>query len=451
MSSIVNEYSICSDKKEGDHKIFLNEDFVLRPEFKDTLRQIKQIVKHPSISHARIMPDCHYGSGCCVGLTSHLTEKILPRLIGGDIGCGILTYNLHKYEKSINLEKIDRDIRSVIPLGNANYKHYVTDRDIEDLCAASDLEADHFIDSYEDKFGIDISQFKPDYSPDWLKKKCKQIKINYDMVLKSLCTLGGGNHYIELDKDEKDIYLTIHSGSRAFGGKICRYHQDKIDKNCKLDWVKYNHKLRQINKTYKNRPEEKLQLTEKLIEEFTTYDHPDYLEGEESYEYFFDMIFCQKFAQLNRFLMLRRIIEGKMAIEYDPEDMIESIHNYIDFRDLVIRKGAISCHQDQLCIVSWNMSEGISICEGKTNNQDWNMSAPHGAGRDFSRADAEKRFTLKEFQESMKDVYSTSICKDTIDESPMAYRDPEIIINSIQSSITIKKHLKSILNIKALE
>lgn len=448
MSSEVSENIYISE--EGNYKIFLDRKYVKSKEFKDTLSQIDRTVRHPTMEHVRLMPDCHYGSGCCVGLTSQLNTKVLPRLIGGDIGCGILTYSLHKYEKTLKLEKLDKDIRSIICLGTTNNKEYANKNDIDDLCKASQHEAVEFALAYKNKFGVNIDSYIPKYSPEWFQKKCKEIKINYDMVLKSLCTLGSGNHYIEINTDGKTNYLTIHSGSRAFGGKICKHHQDKIDTKRELDWEKYNHKLRQVKKTYKKNPHEMERIIENLKQEFTPQKHEDYLEGEEAYLYFFDMIFAQKFAELNRFLMLRRVLEEVFYIQFDEKDKIQSIHNYIDFRNMILRKGAISCHKGQKCIISLNMRDGILICEGKTDNEDWNLSAPHGAGRNFSRGEAESRITLKQFQESMKDVYSTSVVKQTIDESPDAYRDTQLIVDSISNTIEIKSHLKAILNIKAL-
>ena len=201
------------------------------------------------------------------------------------------------------------------------------------------------------EFKEDIYNYVPQYSIEWFKAKCTQINLNYNLALQCLSTLGGGNHFIEVNKNKLgQLYITLHTGSRTFGHKICCYHQYKIDETKYFDWSAYHEGLKDISRKTKEPKMIKI-MTDHLLTEINSKRHTDYLENEESFEYFFDMIFAQKFAKLNRKLILTRILKA-LNITYREENVIESIHNYIDFNDNIIRKGAISAHKDQLCLIS---------------------------------------------------------------------------------------------------
>jgi tRNA-splicing ligase RtcB len=446
---IINmEYDLSDPEKGIDAKVFLNRENIND----ETLNQIKNLIKQPYVKHARVMPDCHFGGGACVGFTCVLTDKIVPRLIGGDIGCGISTYKLADYTKEMRFEKIDKQIRDNIPLGASMHNSQsVKHDDLLQLCKIAKETAVNFAKAYEDKFKVDIKKWIPNYSIEWFRNKCKEIKINHDNVLRSLGTLGSGNHFIEINIDQnKCYYLTLHSGSRGFGQKICSLHQDKIDKAKEFDWEGEAKESRRLKKLNKKDPINLAKELDGIKAKYTKVSHADYLEGEEAYLYYFDMIFAQKYAQLNRFLMLRNVLTNVFNVEYKAEYLAESIHNYIDFNDFIIRKGAIACYKDRKSIVSLNMRDGIWICQGKTDNEETNYSSPHGLGRNWSRAEASHSVSLKEFQESMKDVFSTSVVKETIDESAFAYKNPELIKQCIEPYINILEHLKPVLNIKAL-
>jgi tRNA-splicing ligase RtcB len=442
-----------------DEKVWVIKDgntdskvFIPRTEIDtETRKQIRSMILHPSISHSRIMPDCHRGVGCCVGFTFNLGDKIVPNYIGGDIGCGILTYNIGflRDNNKNKLHKIDSKIREVVPMGNGKFciwqEPCVKDEDLEKLVKDANEDALKFIKQYKEKFEIDLTEYKPEYSIDWMKELCIKINSNYEYDLKCLGTLGGGNHYIEMNVDKVDNrYITIHSGSRSFGGKICRHHQDKITKERKIDWEEVDlqsKKIRRIHKASDFIKKEK----DKMWKDIHERRHEPYLEGEEAYLYFFDMIFAQKYAQLNRRLMLRNILD-RLGFDYNEETVIESIHNYIDFNDFIVRKGAIPAHEGQKCIISLNMRDGILMCKGKG---DWNYSSAHGAGRLLMRSQAFQKLSMKKFKEEMKDVFSTSVVPSTLDESPMAYKDTEFIKEAIGDTVEILEQLKPILNIKA--
>jgi tRNA-splicing ligase RtcB len=390
--------------------IFLNKEDI-EPE---TIKQIKKIMENPSISNIKIMPDCHPGTGCCIGFTSELIDKIVPNLIGGDIGCGIIVYpvaNLIKRDKDI--VKLEKAIKILVPMGNGHEqihkKPIIEENQLQDFFSMAKETAVLFSEKYQIKFNIDISKYIPEYSIDYFKNLCETIGSNFKQDMCSLGTLGGGNHYIEVNQDVKSKdniqYISVHSGSRNLGMKICQYYQNKIEDK-------------------------------------------SYLEGEFMYRYYFDMIFAQIYAKMNRLAILSLILTN-YGHTLDSKSIIESIHNYIDFNDFIVRKGAIAAYKDNLCVVSLNMRDGILICEGKSN-QNWNYSSAHGSGRLLSRNKAKNKLSLKEFKNSMKDVYSTSISLDIIDESPMAYKDTELIKKALEPTVDIKMHLLPLLNTKSI-
>ncbi len=418
----------------------------------ETMKQIKNMVRHPAIKKARIMPDCHRGIGCCVGFTSELTEKIVPNFVGGDIGCGILTYPMPNL-KTRNLKQLESRIRQYVPLGSGHTsvheKPVVNDEELNALFEKAQVEAQLFATAYQNKFGASIDNFIPNYSNEWLTTLCKTIGSDYTYDMRCLGTLGGGNHFIEVNENKQGIpYLTIHSGSRSFGSHVCRYHQMKIDNTKDFDWDQFDDEVKQVKRKVKE-PKELKKCVDSIKEQLNDKRHPPFLEGEEAYRYFFDMIFVEKYAELNRRLMLKMILEGFGNYEYKEEDIIESIHNYIDFQNLVLRKGAISARAGEQCIISLNMRDGILLCVGK-GNEDWNCSAAHGAGRVVPRQKAFQKFSMKQFEKEMKDVYSTSVVPSTLDECPMVYKDTELIKSALGPTVTILEQLRPLINVKGL-
>ncbi len=355
-----------------------------------TKNQIQNILNHPAFqnTYIAIMPDCHKGKGSVIGLTMKLNDYIIPVLIGVDIGCGIESYCLGNID--IDYVQLDRFIRKNIPSG---YK--VHEKLIVNTC--------------HDAFGNLIYQV------------CQKTEQDYNRVLRSIGTLGGGNHFIEVDEDPQGRkWLTIHSGSRNFGYQVANYHQNKAKELMKKMF---------IGDAYKEL-------------EFLPIN-----EGGE--KYLEDMKIAQKYAEMNRYVMMSKIVGDFFKMRLD-NDYIKSIHNYINFKDKIVRKGAISAHEGERMVIPFNMRDGIAICKGKGNSK-FNYSAPHGAGRVMSRTRAKELITLEEFKECMEGIYSTSVNKSTLDEAPQAYKDKDLIVRNITETVDIEFFMKPVYNFKAQE
>jgi tRNA-splicing ligase RtcB len=441
-SSLVSEAKVFLDKFSID---------------KGTMSQIKYMIAHPSVDRVRIMPDCHRGKSCCIGFTSKLTDKVVPNFIGVDIGCGIVAYPLNKTlaEIGITVERLEYIMRSSTPMGTTDgcihpLGGVVSDQDLINMCTDADIEANNFAQAYGETFGINIWDSIPPYSIDWLKQKCQTISMGYQYMIQSIGTLGGGNHFLEVNVDaNQKLYITIHTGSRSFGSHVCHYHQEKINATKYFDRDEYLEKMKNVKRHIKDPKMLKI-YSDDIAGKLNDARHTDYLTAKESYEYYFDMIFAQKYAQHNRMTILRRILQHPDLHEpYNADQTIESIHNYIDFTDLIMRKGAISTHLDNLCVISLNMRDGILLCRGK-GNEDWNYSSAHGAGRLLTRTESAAKISLEDFKSDMQGIYSTSVNQFTIDESPKTYKDSQMIISMLTDSVDIIEQLKPILNIKAL-
>lgn len=369
----------------------------------------QEFVKNSKI---RIMPDVHAGAGCTIGTTMTVTDKIVPNLVGVDIGCGMETILLG--EKSVDLEKFDRFIYDNIPSGmNIRKKPH--------------------------KYSLDIE----------LEKINCWGQVNQYRAIKSVGTLGGGNHFIEIDKDDEDnLYLVIHSGSRHLGKEVAEYYQEQAYKELNHNSKRYLDEIIQ-NLKAQNRQSE-IESTLKEVKSQVITDIPKmlaYVEGDLFHQYIYDMKIVQKYAVLNRKAMADELIQG---LGLTVKEEFTTIHNYIDTDSMILRKGAVSAKAGEKLLIPINMRDGSLICIGK-GNDDWNCSAPHGAGRLYSRTQAKKNFTVNEFQKSMDGIYTTSINEDTLDECPMAYKTMDDIVNNISPTADIVKIIKPIYNFKAGE
>lgn len=368
----------------------------------------------------RIMPDVHSGKGCVIGFTADLGEKVIPNIVGVDIGCGMLCVELGNIE--LDLEKIDKVINNVIPAGRNIREHKLVDfKEINDLYCLRELK--------------DIKKFN-----------------------RAIGTLGGGNHFIEIDvDDENNKYLVIHTGSRNLGKQVADYYQNLAIELCSEKEELYQRK-HQIIKEYKEQGrKDEIQKVLKDLEKEYKNNKPAlpkelcYLYGEFREKYLHDMRICQKYASCNRVNIAHEIVKNYLdKKQYGAFEwiMFETIHNYISFEDNIVRKGAISAKKREKVLIPINMRDGSIIAIGKGNN-DWNQSAPHGAGRIMSRMKAKETFKLEEFKESMKDIYSTSVVKETIDEAPFVYKPMQEIIDNIQDTVEIQKIIKPIYNFKS--
>lgn len=356
----------------------------------------------------RIMPDTHAGAGCTIGTTMTISDKIVPNMVGVDIGCGMETIKLKA--KNIELTKLDKIIHEYVPAGfdvrDTNHK-YANDIDLEQLIC---------------KKGVNLSRAKL-----------------------SIGTLGGGNHFIEVNKDNKgNLYLVVHSGSRNLGKQVAEYYQDAGYN----ELIRKNDIVPEIIAKLKSEGREKeiqSEITKVVPQKFNR--QLAYVEGETFNSYIADMKLVQKFAVLNRKAIIDEIAKH---MDFKIDEQFTTIHNYIDTDNMILRKGAISAQKGQKVLIPINMRDGSLICIGK-GNSDWNYSAPHGAGRLMSRTKAKECITLHEFKESMKGIFSTTVNKSTIDESPMAYKPMDEIIENIQGTVEIIDIIKPIYNFKAAE
>lgn len=398
----------------SDLKIFTDN---IEPE---ALNQIYELIKQPAFEDCkvRIMPDVHAGKGCVIGFTADLGDKVIPNIVGVDIGCGMGVLELGNID--IDFVELDDIVRKYVPCGmNVHDKEQgrVTENIVNRLY-------------------------------------CKDRLRNVDWIKRSLGTLGGGNHFIEIDIDnEGNKYLIIHSGSRNLGKQVAEiYQQMAIDdtsgrSNFKEDSVnlireyKANGREKEISKAIK-------ELREKY--ENNVPKELSYLVGEHREMYLHDMKLCQEFARINRMEMLSTI-SHYIGWETDKStQMFETIHNYIEHETNMVRKGAISAKQGEKVLIPLNMRDGCIIGIGK-GNPDWNYSAPHGAGRIMSRSKAKENISLSDFENSMCGIYTTSVNQSTIDESPMAYKPAKEILENIKDTVDVVKVIKPVYNFKASE
>ena len=361
-------------------------------------------------SRIRLMPDVHAGAGCTVGTTMTITDKVVPNLVGVDIGCGMETARLR--EDRLELQKLDKLIQERIPSGFAvrSAAHrYAGQIDLEELC-------------------------------------CFQ-HVQMLRAEKSIGTLGGGNHFIEVDRDEEgQLYVVIHSGSRRLGLEVAKYYQEEGYKalnqtdQASLDRLAAEMRAagrqKEIQKELKRRKSQKLTRIPRPLA---------YVAGALFDQYIHDMKLVQRFAQLNRQAMLDEIVKG---MKLHVEEQFTTIHNYIDTDAMILRKGAVSAKAGERLLIPINMRDGSLLCVGK-GNEDWNCSAPHGAGRLMSRGEAKQSFTVSEFKKQMDGVYSTSVGRATLDECPMAYKPMEAIVDNIAPTAEIQRIIRPIYNFKA--
>lgn len=417
------------------------------------MKQIYNIVNHPAFTeHIAIQADAHAGSGCVVGFTMPLTDKIVPSIVGVDLSCGVLCVNIGK-DIPMKLDKLNTLIKKNIPMGTKTHEESVVNFNKEYKWDEANDMLKKFIVNYNNKFGTEFEPIILDYK--YFINLLKRVGSN-DNAIKSVGTLGSGNHFISIEKSEnnEDNWILIHSGSRNLGKKVCEYHQkiakksldDKrnIDLKSKIDHI--------VNNTEdKSKISSLIKDSKKELGIFLSdvnINGLEYLEGKECMDYFIDMIFMYYYSYLNRWTMMN-IILNILNIK-EIKDVIHSVHNYIDFKDMIIRKGAVSAHENEKLIVPLNMRDGSLICVGKSNVK-FNYSSPHGAGRVMSRGEANRKVDLDKFKESMKGIYSTSVGKDTLDESPFVYKSAKMIESAVGDTITIIDRIKPILNIKSSE
>lgn len=389
----------------------------------------------------RIMPDVHAGKGIVIGFTMPITTMLSSLHVGVDIGCGMLSARFSgSYKKKLDLVKMDIEVKNEVPMG---FNIHETGQFLTIPYKEVQEVADRFVVKYNEKFGT--SYVAPTYNDKWLAKKLKDIKIEESKFWNAIGTLGGGNHFLEMGVDSNgDYWFTIHCGSRNFGLKVADYWTNVAKSQLSVTPDVYNKEMDDIklNTFPKNLIPKKL---EELRNKYKMGINKEYLLGDNMIGYMFDMIFAQKYAEWNRQTILE-IVQRILDIDKFDE-VISTIHNYIDPKDMIIRKGAVASYVGQKLIIPFNQKDGILICEGKSN-PDWNQSAPHGAGRKWSRSKAKTMVTVAQVEESMKGIYTTSVCKETLDESVFAYKDSKIIEELIEPTATILDRIVPLWNCK---
>lgn len=410
--------------------------------------QIYSFVNHPAFTNpVAIMCDAHAGKGSVIGFTMPMTNKIIPNIIGVDIGCGVLSINIGK-NLPIPLEKIDYKVRQRVPFGMEIHDKSVINMEREFPWHQVNTLAQKFSTAYREKFGLKI--VAPHYDINWFMSKCDKIRNGgVRRFINSIGTLGAGNHFQELGiSDDGNYWFTIHTGSRNLGKCICEYWQGIAEKSFEKD-SKDEH-LKKIE-DLKNTISDKKELYTK-IKEAKENRKPgiklkgcEWLEGENATNYLFDMIFSQIYAEVNR-KYIANIVCDVLGVK--PIDFIETVHNFIDFRDFIIRKGAVRSYSGERFLLPFNMRDGILICNGKSQIE-WNFSAPHGSGRIMSRAQAKEKINVEEFKQQMSGIYSTSVGSGTLDEAPDAYKPSHIIQEAVKPTADIIGRIKPILNMKS--
>lgn len=393
-------------------KIFANEIEELAKQ------QIEHFASLPAFANSkiRIMPDTHAGKGCVIGFTANITDKVIPNVVGVDIGCGMHVVKLDNID--IDYKQLDDFIKNNIPAGN-NVRQSPINCTVHSWCI--------------DKLAV------------------KDKLLNKPRLEQSMGTLGGGNHFISIEEDESGCkYLIIHTGSRGLGKRVADIYQKMAVDHCSdpdytqelISTLKkcglHKHISSLVNE-YKNREIDDIADPETA-----------YLEGKDMENYIEDMHICEYWAYENRKQIAKEIVEY-LGLNYKhimlKDKVFETVHNYIDDENIV-RKGAVAAHEDELLIIPLNMADGSLICLGK-GNEDWNFSAPHGAGRRMSRNAARWLLDMDDFMKKMDGIYTTTACKSTIDEAPGAYKDAQSIIDQIQDTVTIVTRLKPVYNFKA--
>ncbi len=382
----------------------------------EAIEQIRRMCDYPMTegSRIRIMPDVHAGKGCTIGTTMTIKDKAVPNVVGVDIGCGMYTVNLGKEE--IDFEKVD--------------------------------EAAHFIPS-----GMNVWEGRQERF-DLTVLACYRELKDTKRLGRSLGTLGGGNHFIEIDEAADGTkYLIIHSGSRNLGKQVAEHYQ-KLAVYLDRGYGEYFEKREEIIRTYKEqgRRSEIQEALKELQRKFhgSEASMPEdlcFLSGKYLAEYLHDVEVCQAYARRNREKMAEIILERTGLA---GGEAFHTIHNYIDTEEMILRKGAIAAHDGEKVLIPINMRDGSVLAVGK-GNPEWNFSAPHGAGRIMSRTRAKANLSMEEYKETMKGVYTTSINENTLDEAPMAYKSLEDIIGVIRESVDVIDVMKPVYNFKASE
>ncbi len=384
----------------------------------ETISQVIVLCNQKAMAQSkiRIMPDCHAGAGCTIGTTMTVADKVIPNLVGVDIGCGMYVVKIDT--KKVDFEKLDQVIRKKVPSGMATHDEPLL----------------------------------PDVYYKFLEKITAPVDV--EKAKRSISTLGGGNHFLEIDKDKNGEYwLVIHTGSRHLGLEVARYYQELAYEDCKEEYIgSYKVQTEEVIKKLKaeKRYKEIEYALKKLKKEIEAQGaripkELAYLSGRHMENYLHDIAIVQKIAQMNRLLICKSIMEG---MGWKMVESFQTIHNYIDVGYKILRKGAVSARYKERLVIPINMRDWVLFCKGK-GNKNWNYSAPHGAGRIMSRGQAKERIPMEEFKKSMEGIFTTSVCQATLDEAPQAYKPMQEIMENIQDTVEVMDIWKPVYNYKS--
>ena len=459
--------------------------------------QIETLIDHPAFTEpVRIMPDTHWGAGAPIGFTMPLGERVVPNIVGVDVGCGMAATNLGP-ELPLEDEERERRVREAVPMGRSVHDY----DDAVHLVEAFPFERanrvfEQFDAAYAERFGEHIDPIEFDfggYDGDYFESLCDRVladqRQGMGYIIRSAGTLGGGNHFVEFGRGREsgDYWLVIHSGSRYLGKSVAEYWQstatdrrtigeirehlpeeyveylkfdpDTVESRDLYAWVtggmgeSYIRKERLRRELDGSDIEDAFDALGRVQDAIHSDDDEDrntdldWLEGREAHGYLVDMLFAQQYARWNRELMSDAVCE---VLGVDPVDRFQSIHNYIDFRDLTIRKGATPAREGQRLLIPFNMAEGSIIARGKGNDE-YHRTAPHGAGRVMSRRQAHSEIDMDEFAAAMDGVYSESVIEGVRDEAPMAYKDADAILSAIEPTAEVVEYVDAVHNLKATE
>lgn len=405
----------------------------------------------------RIMPDCHDGKGIVIGFSCPIDlekDHVNPEHVGCDIGCTISAVFFDKGLTAEDMKEFEHKIRKVIPFGfGINYKKKI---DVKFLIKRFNNTLNRMCSFYPQlaPYRVEMTTEKD------LEAWCKKLNMDYGVFLKSVGTVGGGNHFLEYDvNDELGKYcICVHCGSRNLGLKVFNYW-NKIAKSMTIS----KEEMRMLTDSVKSKNTDKKKLDAEIKaakEEYLSKKIPGYLSGDNLMGYLVDVLLAQEYARLNHEIIIEQVVDiyRKMAKGVSVVDTIHTTHNYIDYDlkalmgkpNMMIRKGAIRAYEGERVIIPFNMRDGISICEGKSN-EDWNYTAPHGCGRSLSRTKAHQQLNVEDFKAEMAaaGIYTTTASDSTLDESPQAYKPMEEIVKYIEPTVNILYFMKPMMNIKA--
>lgn len=415
-------------------------------EIEDTaVELIQDILDSPAFAGAkiRIMPDTHAGKGIVIGFTAPLSDFINPDHVGVDIGCTIDSWFTNAEIDTVDLVRLERDIRSLVKFGMETHSEPQLDK--SGFYRFVQAKMDEWHHAWPEM----IQPVRVDEA--FVKSFCRRMAQDEMMFWNSLGTVGSGNHFIEVGAEPLNgtLVYTIHCGSRNLGLKIAKYHSRRADDPTAT--VKFRRDMQSLIEDYRQAGRHKELGT--AIREFTasyrSTSPAGYLKGEQMSDYLTDMAIGLAYALYNHEVISRLIMKALRRQDEKVElvDMVRSVHNYVDFTDHIIRKGAVRSYEGERLVIPFNMRDGLAICRGKSN-ADWNCSAPHGAGRVMSRAAAKKNLSVEEFRNQMKDVVSTSVGSGTIDEAPGAYKDTALVMGLIRDTCDIEYLIRPLVNLK---